>query len=145
MAGVSNGDRVIPSVERVAPDVQGTSTTTRPSATPASTSSTARRGTTSSRNNSPATLLHPRHGPQRQRVEGGARRDPAAPPFSHPGRREVHLDRTDVATVSKWLSANGWTVITSEIGYLPKSFADLTEVKQAEAALTFGSPLACRS
>src|SRR5215475_8835563 len=29
-------------------------------------------------------------------------------------------DRADVATVSKWLSTHGWTVITSEIGYVPK-------------------------
>jgi YebC/PmpR family DNA-binding regulatory protein len=41
-------------------------------------------------------------------------------------------DRTDVAAVSKWLTANGWTVITSEIGYLPKAFTDLTEDQQAE-------------
>jgi YebC/PmpR family DNA-binding regulatory protein len=41
-------------------------------------------------------------------------------------------DRADVATVSKWLAANGWTVITSEIGYLPKSFTELTEEQQAE-------------
>src|ERR1051325_4227885 len=35
--------------------------------------------------------------------------------------------RTDVGTVTKWLSANGWTVITSEIGYLPKMFPELTD------------------
>src|ERR1700734_2077092 len=29
-------------------------------------------------------------------------------------------DRTAVAAVSKWLSGNGWTVVTSEIGYVPK-------------------------
>jgi YebC/PmpR family DNA-binding regulatory protein len=41
-------------------------------------------------------------------------------------------DRADVAAVSKWLAANGWTVITSEIGYLPKSVVELTEEQQAE-------------
>ena len=41
-------------------------------------------------------------------------------------------DRTDVATVSKWLAANGWTVVTSEIGYVPKQLADLTEDQQAD-------------
>jgi YebC/PmpR family DNA-binding regulatory protein len=41
-------------------------------------------------------------------------------------------ERTDVATVSKWLSANGWTVVTSEIGYVPKQFAELNEEQQAE-------------
>jgi YebC/PmpR family DNA-binding regulatory protein len=41
-------------------------------------------------------------------------------------------ERTDVATVSKWLSANGWTVITSEIGFVPKVFAELTEEQHDE-------------
>jgi len=41
-------------------------------------------------------------------------------------------ERTDVATVSKWLSANGWTVITSEIGFIPKVFPELTEAQQQE-------------
>jgi YebC/PmpR family DNA-binding regulatory protein len=41
-------------------------------------------------------------------------------------------ERTDVGTVSKWLSANGWTVITSEIGYVPKAVTELTEAQQEE-------------
>ena len=41
-------------------------------------------------------------------------------------------ERTDVATVSKWLSANGWTVITSEIGYVPKILPELTEAERDE-------------
>ena len=41
-------------------------------------------------------------------------------------------ERTDVATVSKWLSTHGWTVVTSEIGYLPKTFPDLTETQREE-------------
>jgi YebC/PmpR family DNA-binding regulatory protein len=41
-------------------------------------------------------------------------------------------ERAEVANVSKWLASNGWTVITSEIGYQPKTFADLTEDQQAE-------------
>ena len=41
-------------------------------------------------------------------------------------------ERTDVATVSKWLSTNGWTVITSEIGYVPKVFPELTEDQLAD-------------
>ena len=36
-------------------------------------------------------------------------------------------DRAAVAAVSKWLSANGWTVVTSELGYVPKSFPELTD------------------
>jgi YebC/PmpR family DNA-binding regulatory protein len=41
-------------------------------------------------------------------------------------------DRAAVHTVSKWLSQNGWTVITSELGYLPKSYPELTEDQRAE-------------
>ena len=41
-------------------------------------------------------------------------------------------DRADVGIVSKWLSANGWTVITSEIGYIPKVLPELTEAQQHE-------------
>lgn len=41
-------------------------------------------------------------------------------------------ERTYVAAVSRWLSANGWTVVTSEIGYLPKTFPDLTEAQREE-------------
>ncbi len=41
-------------------------------------------------------------------------------------------DRTEVGTVSKWLLANGWTVITSEIGFIPKVFTELTEDQQQE-------------
>jgi YebC/PmpR family DNA-binding regulatory protein len=41
-------------------------------------------------------------------------------------------ERGDVATVSKWLSANGWTVITSEVGYIPKAVPELTEAQLQE-------------
>ena len=41
-------------------------------------------------------------------------------------------ERTEVATVSQWLAANGWTVITSEIGYQPKTFSELTEEQMEE-------------
>jgi YebC/PmpR family DNA-binding regulatory protein len=41
-------------------------------------------------------------------------------------------ERTAVAEVSKWLSANGWTVVTSELGYVPKQFPELTEAQQNE-------------
>jgi YebC/PmpR family DNA-binding regulatory protein len=41
-------------------------------------------------------------------------------------------ERTDVGTVSKWLSANGWTVVTSEIGFVPKVLSELTEAQQEE-------------
>jgi len=41
-------------------------------------------------------------------------------------------ERTAIHTVVKWLSANGWTVVTSEIGYVPKQFPELNEAQQAE-------------
>ena len=41
-------------------------------------------------------------------------------------------DRTAVHAVSAWLSKNGWSVITSEPGYLPKHFLELTEEQRAE-------------
>jgi YebC/PmpR family DNA-binding regulatory protein len=42
-------------------------------------------------------------------------------------------DRAAIHTVSKWLSQNGWTVVTSEMGYLPKQKPELSEVQRAEA------------
>ena len=41
-------------------------------------------------------------------------------------------EHNDVGTVTKWLSANGWTVITSEIGFIPKVHPELTEAQQQE-------------
>jgi YebC/PmpR family DNA-binding regulatory protein len=41
-------------------------------------------------------------------------------------------ERTDLHSVSQWLGANGWTVVTSEIGYLPKNFPELTSEERAE-------------
>jgi len=42
-------------------------------------------------------------------------------------------ERADLHAVSQWLSQNGWTVVTSELGYVPKSFPDLSEQHRAEA------------
>jgi len=42
------------------------------------------------------------------------------------------VDRTAVHSVSQWLSQNGWTVVTSEMGYIPKSTPTLTPEQQAE-------------
>jgi YebC/PmpR family DNA-binding regulatory protein len=36
-------------------------------------------------------------------------------------------DRAAVHAVSKWLSSNGWTVVTSELGYVPKQIPELSE------------------
>ena len=41
-------------------------------------------------------------------------------------------DRTNVHSVSQWLSKNAWTVVTSEIGYVPKQFPELNETQLTE-------------
>ncbi len=41
-------------------------------------------------------------------------------------------DRTAVHAVSQWLNQNGWKVVTSEIGYLPKNYAELPDLQKAE-------------
>jgi hypothetical protein len=41
-------------------------------------------------------------------------------------------DRVAVRAVTQWLSGNGWTVVTSELGYLAKSYPDLSEEQRAE-------------
>ena len=41
-------------------------------------------------------------------------------------------ERTSTAAVSKWLAQNGWTVVTSELGYVPKQYPTLTEEQQQE-------------
>ena len=42
-------------------------------------------------------------------------------------------ERTDLHAVSQWLAANGWTVVTSELGYIAKSFPELTDEQRAHA------------
>jgi len=41
-------------------------------------------------------------------------------------------ERAACAAVSHWLAANDWTVVTSEIGYVAKSFPALSETQRAE-------------
>lgn len=41
-------------------------------------------------------------------------------------------DRTAVHPVSQWLSGHGWSVVTSELGYLAKNFPELTEEQLTE-------------
>jgi YebC/PmpR family DNA-binding regulatory protein len=41
-------------------------------------------------------------------------------------------DRTAIHSVSKWLSQNGWTVVTSEIGFVPKNNTQVAEAQRAE-------------
>lgn len=42
------------------------------------------------------------------------------------------VDRTAVHAVSTWLAANGWSVVTSELGYLPKQYPELDDAARAE-------------
>ena len=41
-------------------------------------------------------------------------------------------ERADLHAVSQWLAKNGWTVVTSELGYVAKNFPELTEQQRAE-------------
>jgi transcriptional/translational regulatory protein YebC/TACO1 len=52
-------------------------------------------------------------------------------PADRSGARFI-TDRTQTAAVSKWLSQNGWTVVTSELGYVPKQFPDLDDTQMSE-------------
>jgi YebC/PmpR family DNA-binding regulatory protein len=72
-------------------------------------------------------------------IEAGANE---VEPLSHAQNDDIPADatgarfiteRTETATVSKWLAANGWTVVTSELGYVAKQFPTLTEEQAAEA------------
>lgn len=40
-------------------------------------------------------------------------------------------ERADLHAVSQWLTANGWTVVTSELGHIAKNFPDLSEEERA--------------
>lgn len=76
--------------------------------------------------------------PEEAAIEAGANE---VLPLTHDQNDDIPADRkgarfiTDTkatAPVSKWLSSNGWTVVTSEIGYVAKNFPDLTEAQLAE-------------
>jgi YebC/PmpR family DNA-binding regulatory protein len=41
-------------------------------------------------------------------------------------------ERTAVHSVSRWLAERGWTVVTSELGYVPRQVPQLTETQRAE-------------
>jgi len=41
-------------------------------------------------------------------------------------------DRATTASVSKWLADHGWTVVTSELGYIAKNFPELSEPQRTE-------------
>jgi YebC/PmpR family DNA-binding regulatory protein len=41
-------------------------------------------------------------------------------------------ERAAVSEVSKWLLQNGWTIVTSEMGYIPKQFPELNDLQKNE-------------
>jgi YebC/PmpR family DNA-binding regulatory protein len=41
-------------------------------------------------------------------------------------------DRPAVHAVTTWLSSHGWTVVTSEIGYVPKNIPELSDAQRME-------------
>lgn len=71
-------------------------------------------------------------------IEAGANE---VEPLSHAQNDDIPADatgarfiteRTATAAVSKWLAANGWTVVTSELGYTAKQFPELSEEDAAD-------------
>ncbi|HKB88959.1 MAG TPA: YebC/PmpR family DNA-binding transcriptional regulator [Opitutaceae bacterium] len=52
-------------------------------------------------------------------------------PEGHAGVRFL-TDRTAVHSISTWLSSHGWSVVTSEIGYVAKMFPELDDTQRAE-------------
>lgn len=43
-----------------------------------------------------------------------------------------HTDRTAVHAATTWLTSHGWSVVTSEIGYVAKSFPELDDAQRAD-------------
>jgi YebC/PmpR family DNA-binding regulatory protein len=71
-------------------------------------------------------------------IEAGAQN---VEPLSHGENDDIPEDRvgarfiterTELHHVSQWLAKNGWTIVTSEIGYVAKNFPALSEEQQAE-------------
>lgn len=72
-------------------------------------------------------------------IEAGANE---VEPLSHDQNDDIPADqtgarfiteRTATAAVTTWLKSNGWSVVTSEIGYVAKNFPTLTDEQRAEA------------
>jgi YebC/PmpR family DNA-binding regulatory protein len=76
--------------------------------------------------------------PEEAAIEAGANE---VHPLTHDHNDDIPRDalgarficeRNDVGSVSHWLSSHQWTVVTSEIGYLPKTTTDLTDEQREE-------------
>ena len=70
-------------------------------------------------------------------IEGGAQN---VDPLSHAENDDIPegtagarfiTERADLHAVSQWLAANGWTVVTSELGYIAKNFPELNDEEHA--------------
>ena len=53
-------------------------------------------------------------------------------PAGRTGARFI-TERADLHTVSQWLTKNGWTITTSELGYIAKNFPELSEADRQDA------------
>ena len=71
-------------------------------------------------------------------IEAGAQN---VQPISHAENDDIPVgtagarfitERSELHAVSQWLAANGWTVVTSELGYIAKSFPELTEEDRSQ-------------
>ncbi|HEY5893243.1 MAG TPA: YebC/PmpR family DNA-binding transcriptional regulator [Chthoniobacterales bacterium] len=78
--------------------------------------------------------------PEETAIEAGA---DDFEPLSHEQNDDIPIgalgvrfvtERHATAAVSKWLTDNGWTVVTSELGYIAKQFPDLTEADHVDVA-----------
>jgi transcriptional/translational regulatory protein YebC/TACO1 len=67
-----------------------------------------------------------------QNVEPLSRAENDDIPEGASGARFI-TERSDLHAVSQWLAGNGWTVVTSELGYLAKNFPDLSEEERVRA------------
>jgi transcriptional/translational regulatory protein YebC/TACO1 len=76
--------------------------------------------------------------PEEAAIEAGAQN---FEPLSHEQNDDIPADRTgvrfiteraDLHSASKWLGAHGWTIVTAELGYLPKNCPTLSAEQMAE-------------
>ncbi|MFL6568241.1 MAG: YebC/PmpR family DNA-binding transcriptional regulator [Chthoniobacterales bacterium] len=89
-------------------------------------------------------IVEAHHGDANADIEGAAIEANAqnVEPLSHADNDDIPegttgarftTDRSDLHAVSQWLAANGWTVVTSELGYIAKSNVSLGETERQEA------------
>ena len=80
---------------------------------------------------------NPRADIEEAAIEAGAQNvEPLTPeqnddiPEGTGGARFI-TERGDLHAVTQWLAGNGWTVVTSELGYIAKTFPELTDEERA--------------